>query len=100
MPSDLDFVQAYQAQLAPVWRYVRSRVPNRHEAEDVTSDVFARAWRSWGSFDAGRGDVAPWLWKIAQRTVIDWNRGKGRHGGHEMADLDLAEAVASDPIRV
>ena len=96
----VDFVHVYETQLAPVWRYIRSRVPNRHEAEDVTSEVFARAWRSWGSFDAGRGEVAPWLWKIAQRTVIDWNRRTGRHDARDLLDLDLIEAVASDPAQV
>src|SRR3989475_3927446 len=97
MPGDLDFVQAYQAQLAPVWRYVRSRIPNRHEAEDVTSEVFARAWRSWGSFDAQRGAVAPWLLRIAQRTVVDWNRRQQRLGANESVDMELIEQAATDP---
>jgi RNA polymerase sigma-70 factor (ECF subfamily) len=75
-----DFADVYQGQLASVWRYVRSRVPNHHEAEDVTSEVFARAWRSWGRFDPRRGGIAPWLLRIAQRTVQDWLRRQGRGG--------------------
>ncbi len=97
MPGDLDFVQVYQAQLSPVWRYVRSRIPDRHEAEDVTSEVFARAWRSWGSFDSERGKVAPWLLRIAQRTVVDWNRRHQRPSGSAMVDEDLIEQAVSDP---
>lgn len=97
MPGDLDFVQVYQAQLAPVWRYVRSRIPSRPEAEDVTSEVFARAWRSWGSFDPNRGAVAPWLLRIAQRTVVDWNRRHQRQGASESVDEDLIEQASSDP---
>jgi len=92
-----DFADIYRDQLLPVWRYVRSRIPDRHEAEDVTSEVFARAWRSWGSFDAARGGVAPWLLRIAQRTVVDWNRRAGRHGALEPIDLDLVETATSDP---
>lgn len=95
--SDPDFVSVYQAQLAPVWRYVRSRISNRDEAQDVTSEVFARAWRTWGSFDPGRGGVAPWLLRIAQRTVVDWNRRHGRSAATEPIDLDLIENAASDP---
>ncbi len=97
MPGDLDFVQVYQAQLAPVWRYVRSRIPSRHEAEDVTSEVFARAWRSWGTFDANRGAVAPWLLRIAQRTVADWNRRHQRQAAAESVDEDLIEQACTDP---
>jgi RNA polymerase sigma-70 factor (ECF subfamily) len=95
--GDSDFVQVYQAQLAPVWRYVRSRISNRDEAQDVTSEVFARAWRTWGRFDPGRGGVAPWLLRIAQRTVVDWNRRHGRSAASEPIDLDLIENAASDP---
>ena len=97
MSTDLDFVAVYQSQLTPVWRYVRSRIPARHEAEDVTSEVFARAWRSWGRFDANRGDVAPWLLRIAQRSVVDWNRRHGRSQSSEQLDMDLIESATADP---
>lgn len=92
-----DFVQVYQAHLTPVWRYVRSRIHDHHEAQDVTSEVFARAWRSWGGFDPGRGDVAPWLMRIAQRTVVDWNRRHGRSPAADPIDLDLIENAPVDP---
>jgi RNA polymerase sigma-70 factor (ECF subfamily) len=92
-----DFVDVYQAHLTGVWRYVRCRIPATQEAEDVTSEVFARAWRSWGRFDANRGDVAPWLLRIAQRTVVDWNRRHGRLRDTGPVDIELIEAVASDP---
>src|SRR6267378_1436383 len=92
--GSLDFVQAYQDQLVPVWRYVRSRISNHEEAEDVTSEVFARAWRSWGRYDPGRG-VAPWLLRIAQRTVVDWNRRHGRSGA-EPIDLDLIDSASTN----
>ena len=97
MSTGLDFVSVYQSQLTPVWRYVRSRVPARHEAEDVTSEVFARAWRSWGRFDANRGDVSPWLLRIAQRTVVDWNRRRGRAQSNEQIDMELIESATADP---
>jgi RNA polymerase sigma factor (sigma-70 family) len=72
-----DFAEVYQEQLAPVWRYVRSRIWSYHDAQDVTAEVFTRAWRSWPRYDPRRGGVAPWLFRIAQRTVVDWLR---RHG--------------------
>jgi RNA polymerase sigma factor (sigma-70 family) len=92
-----DFVDVYRTQLAAVWRYVRSRVSSRYDAEDLTSEVFARAWRSWGHYDAGRGEVAPWLLTIAQRAVADWHR---RHGGphsNETLDIELIDGAISDP---
>jgi hypothetical protein len=40
--------------------------------------------------------VAPWLLRIAQRTVVDWNRRHGRAPA-ESIDLDLIENAASNP---
>jgi RNA polymerase sigma-70 factor (ECF subfamily) len=92
-----DFADVYQGQLGSVWRYVRSRVPNHHEAQDVTSEVFARAWRSWGRFDPKRGGIAPWLLRIAQRTVQDWLRRQGRGGPLAPMDDDLLEKALAEP---
>ena len=88
-----DFGEVYRQQLVPVWRYVRSRVPDHHEAEDLTSEVFARAWRSWPNFDQRKGQVGGWLFRIAQRTVIDWRRSGGRTAPAAHIDLDSLEPL-------
>lgn len=93
----LDFADIYRDHLVSVWRYVRSRIRDHHEAQDVTSEVFARAWRSWGRYDPGRGEVAPWLLRIAQRTVVDWNRRHAGSGGFPAFDIDLVENVQAGP---
>lgn len=76
MPDD--FGQLYQQHLAPVWRYVRARVPDHTEAEDLTSEVFARAVRGWGRYDSTKGSVGAWLVGIAHHVVADWWRRRGR----------------------
>ncbi len=93
----LDFAEIYRDHLVSVWRYVRSRIRDHHEAQDVTSEVFARAWRSWGRYDPGRGEVAPWLLRIAQRTVIDWNRSHAQSNSSPAFDIDLVENVQTGP---
>jgi len=69
-----DFDRVYRQHLAPVWRYVRARVPDASEAEDMTSEVFLRAARAWPTYDPGRGAVLPWLVGIARHVVADWWR--------------------------
>ncbi len=69
------FAEVYDDHLDAVWRFLRSRVGDPHVAEDLTSEVFVRAWRSWDRFDHTRGRVEPWLWTIAHRTLVDhWRR--------------------------
>jgi RNA polymerase sigma-70 factor, ECF subfamily len=88
-----DFADVYQDQLAAVWRYVRSRVWAYHDAQDVTAEVFTRAWRAWPSYDSRRGPVAPWLFRIAQRTVVDWLRRRERRQASPASGMPALEGA-------
>jgi RNA polymerase sigma-70 factor (ECF subfamily) len=73
VPADLGV--SYRQHLAPVWRYVRARLPSDDDADDVTSDVFIRALRSWHTYDPAEGAVRGWLIGIARHAVADhWRR--------------------------
>jgi RNA polymerase sigma factor (sigma-70 family) len=76
VPTTLE--DLYREHAAPVWRYVRSRLPGDVDAEDVTSDVFLRAHRSLDRFDPAQGTPRAWLVGIARHAVADWWRKQGR----------------------
>lgn len=76
MPDEL--AEVYREHVAPVWRYVRARVPSDPDAEDVTSQVFERAISAWSGYDPERGSVGAWLTGIARHTIADWWRRHGR----------------------
>ena len=40
-------------------------------AEDILQEVFMQLWRNPGSFDASRGNLAPWLAVIARNRAVD-----------------------------
>ncbi|NMO04761.1 sigma-70 family RNA polymerase sigma factor [Gordonia sp. TBRC 11910] len=82
------FDAVYREHVAPVWRYVRARVPSDADAEDVTSEVFVRAMRSWKRFDPARGSVGGWLTGIAHHVVADWWAGRVR----ELPTDDVGES--------
>ena len=65
-----DFADGYQRHLARVYSYVAARVGSQEQAEDVTSETFERALRSWRKAPA-RGPIDRWLFGIARRTVAD-----------------------------
>jgi len=45
-------------------------------AQDVSQEVFVRAWRSAGSFDRRRGSVLTWLLAITRNAAIDAVRAR------------------------
>lgn len=92
MPQD--FEEVYAQHLVPVWRYVSARVSARADAEDLTSEVFARALRAWGRYDERRGSAGAWLMGIAHHVVADWWRRAGREVPWE--EVDVAAGASSD----
>jgi len=57
--------------IARVYAYVSYRIGHGAEAEDITSETFARALRYRDTFDPGRGTPITWLIGIARRCVSE-----------------------------
>ena len=55
-------------------------------AEDILQDVFMQLWRKPESFDANRGNLAPWLAVIARHRAIDALRRR-------KPEMDVSEVV-------
>jgi len=68
------FVDAYQNR---VYGFVRRMVPSLDEAEDITQEVFIRAFQHFANFD-GRCSVKTWLFRIANNLCIDRARRQDR----------------------
>jgi len=65
-----------------------SRDPAR--AEELTQDVFVRAWEKMGSF-RGESQFTTWLHRLAVNVILQAGRSKGRREGKEqlVADPEL-----------
>ena len=57
-----------------VYSYISSRVNNRDDAEDLTEDVFEKAFRASDRFDAQKASPGTWIYTITRNTVIDFFR--------------------------
>ncbi len=67
-------------------------------AEDVSQEVFVRAWRAAGSYDVRRASVLTWLLVVTRNTAIDAVRTRARHStpiDTELLNHLLAETTHS-----
>ena len=67
------FVRRFQGQ---VYGLALSIIRDRTIAEDISQEVFVRAWRAAQSFDPRRGTVLTWLLTITRNAAIDVMRAR------------------------
>jgi len=85
------FAQLYDAYVERVYRYVYFRVSDDNLAEDLTSQVFLKAWEHLGGYKPGSSPVLAGLYTIARNQVIDHYRTH-----KEYDPLEKAVALPSD----
>lgn len=62
-------VERYQQ---PVFRFVQNVIGDRHDAEDITQEVFVAAFDNLRSFDARRASLLTWLFTIARNRAVNY----------------------------
>jgi RNA polymerase sigma-70 factor, ECF subfamily len=67
------FEKLYEACVDRVYRYIFFRVTDVNTAEDLTSEVFLKAWQNIHRYHP-KGPFVAWLYAIARNTVIDHYR--------------------------
>ena len=85
--TDLEVLYRQHAQ--DVFRFVLYLSGNRHEAEDITSETFVRAWTAPGEIRIAT--VKGYLFMIARNLFLKSRRQQGRH-------VELDETL-KDPAR-
>ncbi len=70
------FTQLYEMYIERIYRYIYCRVDDNMLADDITSQVFLKAWEKLDSYEQGGSPFVAWLYRIARNTVIDYYRTK------------------------
>jgi len=73
--GDVDaFGELYDRYAASIFRFVYSQTTHRLDAEDITADVFFRAWQSLPRYKDQGFSFSPYLFRIARNALIDSRR--------------------------
>jgi RNA polymerase sigma-70 factor (ECF subfamily) len=91
------FAQLYEAYFDKIYRYIVIKISNKAEAEDMTQQVFLKAYQSIRSFKWKGAPFSAWLFRIAHNQIVDFYRKKSKR---PTVRLEESTVVSSDnPLR-
>jgi len=82
----------YEQYAEVIFRYVYSHLDNRLDAEDLTEEIFLRAWRALPKYDERGLPFSAFLFRIARNSLIDYYRQK-----KIVQSLDDIEMASREP---
>jgi RNA polymerase sigma-70 factor (ECF subfamily) len=97
--SDLDLIRrarledtsAYEELVrryySKIYGLVYGMLSNREDAEDVTQDVFVKAWKALGNFREQSGFYT-WIYRIAVNRTINYRKRRNRRRTVDFEDFD------------
>lgn len=76
MSEKLEFSEVYHEYYLKVFRYVRGKITNHHEAEDLTQEIFTACYRNFEHFDPEKASVGTWVYVIMNNRLKNYYRDK------------------------
>ena len=93
-----EFGATYETHATPIYKFFYWRTRDAALAEDLTSSVFEKAWRSRANFHGGSRRA--WLQRIARNLLIDhWRKHKDIYS-EDVESLSEAEPTADTSARL
>lgn len=77
---ELTYENLYLQYRDKVFRYIRSRVTDSNDAEDLLSVVFVKAMEHYSEYDAKKASISTWIYTITHNTVCDYYRKRASKG--------------------
>ena len=81
------FGQLYSIYLDKIYRYAMYQVKDKMTAEDITEEVFVKAWKAIGSCKGKGHTFSAWIYRIAHNHIINTFRNIQRCRSMEMGNI-------------
>ena len=91
MSFEISAEQLYRDYKNKVFGYIFNRIHNHAEAEDLTSDVFAKIVAHLDSYDPDKASPSTWIFVITRNTLIEYFRKR-----RITEDIDELEIPVTD----
>ncbi len=70
------FARLYDRFVDKIYKYIYYKVGAKSDAEDLTAQVFLKAWEAIGKYRVTERPFSAWLYRIAHNLVVDHFRTK------------------------
>jgi RNA polymerase sigma-70 factor (ECF subfamily) len=92
------FGMLYEQYAEMVFRYVYAHLDSRLDAEDLTEEIFIRAWRALPKYDERGLPFSAFLFRIARNSLIDHYRQRKAVQSIEEGELAAREAGPEEAV--
>ncbi|MFC1991122.1 RNA polymerase sigma factor [Chloroflexota bacterium] len=82
------FGDLYTIFVEKIYRYVFHHINSKTAAEDITGEVFLKAWRAISSCRGKENAFSPWLYRIAHNQMVDEIRKRQRRPALELENVE------------
>ena len=79
-----------------VFGFVRSKIYNQTEAEDIVQTVFLKVYSNLDQYDETKASLSTWIYTITRNTVYDYLKEKRDHPVLELMDNTVDSAEEPD----
>lgn len=79
-----------------VFGFVRSKIVNQTEAEDIVQTVFLKVYSNLDKYDETKASLSTWIYTITRNTVYDYLKEKRGHPVLELVDNTVDSAEEPD----
>ena len=90
------FGQLYDKYIDKVYRHLYYRIGNAAEAEDLTAQVFLKAWNAMGRYRQMGRPFGGWLLSIGHNLLIDYYRSRKENAA--LDDVIIPAGDSADPV--
>ena len=89
----MDAEQIYKEYQPKVRAYVRGKIQDPHDVEDLVSAVFVKVVKKLDSFDPAKASISTWVYTITRNTVTDYFRTRRSMVAFEDFMMDESPAM-------
>ncbi len=89
-------MKIYENYFSPIYNFIRLRVDDRDQAEDIASEVFVKLVESLRGRNAPQHSLRGWLFRVARNQLND-HYGRTRHLGTEALEEWVPASSDTDP---